>query len=505
MKRKKIVALALALLLALAACGQSEQDKIYDELTKTRSASESRPESEVSVPSDVTTTDDENELVITAWTRLRQPISTLDALAQEFMDAHPGVNVRVEYEVENVMTEPNINQRREAYNTRLRAEMGSGEADYILYAPSGTLNPYELSHSGVLLDMRPYWENDPNINKEDYFAPVLDAFAIDGKMTVIPFAFCFDGVYLNRSVMDSLQVDTDSFTTVDYKTVMDWYDQALAFTPDLQLIFGALGKDVFFNDERAAYINAEDRTASFDSPEFLEYLNRTNGITDNEPDLTELECYQGEYPDVVNEMLRSRATGEELALNKAIQRAYKYGEKGRDSLVCVTSMVMSSLVHYQQPLEYLAGPYPLESTNGQIALTSIDDFAVPSSIQNPDLAWEFISFCLQERESMVMEDGSLYTDFIPLNKHNFAKQIEVAVETLNNTYAQSGEEAEAAEVNGALVTEKLDAILSGTLVNGKVFSVDMAEFLEEFYINGLTTAEQCAEKIQGRAYIWLNE
>ncbi len=43
------------------------------------------------------------------------------------------------------------------------------------------------------------------------------------------------------------------------------------------------------------------------------------------------------------------------------------------------------------------------------------------------------------------------------------------------------------------------------LINSKVYVIDMNEYLTEFYDNKLTTPEQYAEKIQGRAYIWLNE
>ena len=43
------------------------------------------------------------------------------------------------------------------------------------------------------------------------------------------------------------------------------------------------------------------------------------------------------------------------------------------------------------------------------------------------------------------------------------------------------------------------------LLNGKLYSLDAGEYLEEFYQKGLTTPEECAEKIQGRAEIWLNE
>ena len=42
-------------------------------------------------------------------------------------------------------------------------------------------------------------------------------------------------------------------------------------------------------------------------------------------------------------------------------------------------------------------------------------------------------------------------------------------------------------------------------VYADAYNVDVQEFLDEYYVNGLITAEECADKIQGRAEIWLNE
>ena len=53
--------------------------------------------------------------------------------------------------------------------------------------------------------------------------------------------------------------------------------------------------------------------------------------------------------------------------------------------------------------------------------------------------------------------------------------------------------------------DKVNEIFSLPLVNLNSYGVDVQEYLDEFYVNELITAEQCAEKIQGRAEIWLNE
>ena len=57
----------------------------------------------------------------------------------------------------------------------------------------------------------------------------------------------------------------------------------------------------------------------------------------------------------------------------------------------------------------------------------------------------------------------------------------------------------------AVVIDQLNEIFSLPLVNLNSYDVDVQEYLDEFYVNELITAEQCAEKIQDRAEISLNE
>lgn len=60
-------------------------------------------------------------------------------------------------------------------------------------------------------------------------------------------------------------------------------------------------------------------------------------------------------------------------------------------------------------------------------------------------------------------------------------------------------------VDVAQVLEDTQFIVSQPLVPIDRYHIDVQDYLDEFYINGLVTPEQCAEKIQGRAEIWLNE
>ena len=56
----------------------------------------------------------------------------------------------------------------------------------------------------------------------------------------------------------------------------------------------------------------------------------------------------------------------------------------------------------------------------------------------------------------------------------------------------------------ALVAE-MDRILSHNPVCMDFYPLDVQEYLDEYYVNDLISAEECAKKIQDRTYMWLNE
>ena len=53
-------------------------------------------------------------------------------------------------------------------------------------------------------------------------------------------------------------------------------------------------------------------------------------------------------------------------------------------------------------------------------------------------------------------------------------------------------------VNGEEIVAFMDEVLSHSPVNIGKYNVDVQEFLDEYYVNELITAEECADKIQGR-------
>lgn len=521
--------LALCLVVSLGACNQkSEQDKKFDELTRKDSSAadifpESALESEASSASgessEAAPTPEPTPYVdpegLTGELTVLGPADTSDGiaktaveyLAEEFMKLHPGVKINVEF-ISSIFDDMPRAQRREQARSRILAELGSGEADYLLYSPIEELNIYGLSQSGMLLDLRPYFENDPSINPDDYYTQVLDAMSVDGKYTVMPFSFGFEGMMLNRPLMEEMKVDLDSIQAIDYKMLLDWYEQAKAIDPSAQASFGALTQEFLYTYEAPAYVDLENKTASFNSPEFIEFLTRTGAL--EEPDKEALGHYQflGEDIITVEWFMEKKMSGEELDREFINEYWQQFYDNAHQAVAAPTGIAAQELGLVSGLMKNLAGPYPAVSTKGQLGVYTTEDFAIPATMKNPDLAWKFISYCISEREDMQLKAGrAYYTARLPINKKNFAKQMEFC-RTSSMMYQTASyylEDFHQKNLDADLAVKKLDEFLSMPLVNGKTHVIDMSEYLTEFYDSKLTTPEQCAEKIQGRMDIWLHE
>lgn len=122
-----------------------------------------------------------------------------------------------------------------------------------------------------------------------------------------------------------------------------------------------------------------------------------------------------------------------------------------------------------------------------------------------ELAWEFMKHCVLPRDSADFSHlGSRqrYTHDIPLNKTNFRNSVAYLAEN-GSSGMTAGSQFDSLGLDD--MTEALEQVLSMPLVNTGAYGVDLQDHLDEYYVNGLTTPEQCAEKLQDRVSIWLHE
>lgn len=526
----------LALCLALVFCGcQSEQDEIYSQAMASQSESSllepssntSSGEASEDVPDYVTpptpgpdarltpAPDDDlsGELVIKTY--LQSTGDHLYWLAREFMELHPNVTILLDYDRKN--NEPlysaESKMEKNSFYTNVRMELASGEADYLIYSATLDLDYTSLARNGFLEDLWAYWENDPDIRDEDYFMPVIESFEVDGMLPVMPYSFYLTGGCFNKSYLEELGVDLSVLQLVDSDDILDWYERLRETHPDLQLFFTGTGKDGLFSSELASYIDLESNTASFDSPEFLTFLQRTQNVINDEP-ISDIVGWGNWY--YMEMALNYDETGKiSSPFVQSITSAKKVVTSSRDSFCTVAQVnIYDTISMFQQSYDYLAGPYPVLSTNGHLGiLADHGEFMMPTSMKNKELAWEFMKYCISEREDLTFNGyddfpstATFFTQFgIPVNKSNYGRIAEESVEQVKNVYGNGYEVLDFKPVNGEEIVAFMDEVLFHSPVNTGKYNVDVQEFLDEYYVNELITAEECADKIQGRAEIWLNE
>ena len=531
-KFRRILQIASLMFLILCTGCHSDQDKIFSESAETISQPSSKETSETVIPEvdydssnyigpdkselqDLEPIENDTlsgELLI----KLHWVNDNIKLLAQEFMQLHPDVKISFEETLSLAesmnLSREEIRMKKENFFSQVRMELASGEADYLLFCMQGHLDPVQLSKNGLLLDLQPYFDSDPEIDQGEYFSQILEAYSVDGKLPTIPMSVMYNAVYLNRPLLEKNGIDLSGTVTVTPQDLLNWYETVETSVDDLNLFFASPGKDTLFSTERLAYMDLLQKTAWFDSPEFVEFLKRTASTKNSDPELSADELGFVDSG-LFNEQIRFQKTGkmDERYFGPIGSYGYeKYGgisQKSRPALATWESVIHSTLLYLNQPMEYAAGPYPLLSSDGKLGLISREDFAIPSSCENPDLAWEFIKYCISPRKEDRMDfahlgSPTLYTTDLPLSKTNLYYHLQDLAENGHTGFSR-GYQFEAFVIDG--VIDQLNEIFSLPMVNLNSYDVDVQEYLDEFYINELTTAEQCAEKIQGRAEIWLNE
>ena len=195
--KRKCAALLFALLLVVEcfAC-QSEQDELYSQAVEDqKSAVSAAPTAEPGdgEASEMPQSEDSLAGELTIRVGVQRSMYEITALTMEFMKLHPGVTVTIDadYSITQWSGLSSAEQRmnQESFRSQLRTEIASGEADYLIFDFTDELDLAPLSQAGALSDMSEFWENDPDLQEDDLFMPVIEAFQVEGKMTAIPYAF----------------------------------------------------------------------------------------------------------------------------------------------------------------------------------------------------------------------------------------------------------------------------------------------------------------------------
>ena len=373
--------------------------------------------------------------------------------------------------------------------TKLNTEILSGNVPDLLLTDGLPVRQYAAK--GLLEDLYPYIDDD--MGRDAFISEVLDADSEDGRLYELPLGFQIVAAEGLGSVVGGY----DSWTLADLEDAMT------KLNPDATIFNVEVTRSDILN--YCLYMNADtfvdwtSRTASFDSPEFIDYLNFAAQFP------AEFDFSTFDWSDYEQDSARMRNGDQLLSMNSMLY--------GFDS-------VSQNFAELGGDLCYIGLP----STSGHdgTAFSLSSPVAITTSCRDKDAAWAFLRSMLSDE----CQTGQ-YSAF-PITKAAFQsaadKAMEKTYELDENGDPVLDENGEPIEIStggfsyddGPIIevyamTEEQFGTVKG-LISGTHRIMRYDESLNEIigdeagaFFAGEKTAEETAKLIQNRVQLYLAE
>ncbi|MDR0446449.1 MAG: extracellular solute-binding protein, partial [Oscillospiraceae bacterium] len=278
------------------------------------------------------------------------------------------------------------------------------------------LQPSKYVSKGVLEDLTPYLESDQYVSREDLFENILDATSTDGKLYHITPFFTIQTVVGKSSIFG----ERTSITTTELENVVNRYPDAMIMYTMSGFSFGATTSSEWLSNAANAivdaYIDWETLECSFNSQEFIDFLEFTKRFPATAPSFDPDFDFAGMYTD--DKVLLS---SQNIA---SVRDVRTYNETFGEQVAMFG--------------------YPTADESGSAIIMNAD-FAISKNSQHKELAWEFISRLLREDITLGASGGggfgfgggavlsinknrfedSAEQEMLPIEQRDFAKGVTV--------------------------------------------------------------------------------
>ncbi len=382
-------------------------------------------------------------------------------ITEQFMEDNPHIKVEVKQPSVEMSTTEDLMKISADMITELMS--GEGSDIYSVEIVPG----YKYTRSGLFVDLYTLMESDNDFNSADYYTNVLKAYENDGALYWTPIAFSNAIARLNAGVMADLDYDIPA--QIDFIGIYDLFMEAEAEN--------LLGSDAVVDKkhsikenlrgyEHRKYIDTEELEVSFDSEEFVEFLEKMKSL-----------------PFAESTGISNHADETDFTDNK--------------SLISVFSNSFIDMNSYADTESGGSKPVQLVSSDSANTFMKLGaSFAIASGSENREASWEFIKYLLAERDYDFEDEyaDNYYENYplwwaMPINKNNFRQLAEALSENDDITEQMS-------EIN-----ENLDTLSYIDLS----LDYQIGEIEADYYERDLISAKECARQIQDRAEIWIKE
>ncbi|MDE6936271.1 MAG: hypothetical protein K2P26_11740 [Oscillospiraceae bacterium] len=367
--------------------------------------------------------------------------------------------------------------------TRLLTELSAGKLPDLLYVEH--LPVLRFGAMGMLEDLWPYIENDPDLGREAVMDRVLECAEQDGKLYTVFNSFGINTVVGSTAVVG----DRTSWTLDDLRTALDTMPEGCAIFSPYSTKLRTL-KNLVYSD-LGSYVDWESGACSFDSEEFKEVLSFCN----------EMEAEQGGWA-----------------------QWYTLIPEGREMLL---DDVVGNFIRIQEHEAIFGGEisyvgYP--RSDGACGSSFIVDnpIAMTAVCKDKEGAWEFLRQFLLPQELPRDTFGDVWVsnaDF-PVNRESFEALLEESMK-LNSSTDEEDRPPKGMSVGGAdeLVFDLIytpttqaqyDQIMELYHAIDTIYTEDSAlwEIVSEQvqpYFAGDKSVDETAKLVQSRAELYVNE
>lgn len=311
--------------------------------------------------------------------------------------------------------------------------------------------PVQVYHNkGLLEDLYPYMENDPDIHMEDYFENVFKAISLDGKLPYIT-----DGAGISTMLADGeIMNGRTGWTLQDMEELLNTYG-----ADSVSNLSGAFFLKILLQTDDS-FVDWTSGRCSFDSPEFINLLELAGKI----------------------EGSSQRAFGEELSGDCAA--AYE---------------AVLSIFHIAQYRDYFHGNLKLSglpgNNGGYHAIIPEAKVGISSAGSRKEGAWEFV-------RTLLSEEHQKSCSMLPVHKGAFDTVMQAALEG-KSIWSESFENVSAAAEDVELTRQLLSSAAYVLNDNQALENIILEE--AGAYFSGAKKVEEAAEAIQNRVGLYIKE
>jgi len=367
--------------------------------------------------------------------------------------------------------------------TRLLTELSAGKLPDILYVDS--LPVLQFGGMGMLEDLWPYIENDPELGRTAVMEHVLECAEQNDELYMIFNTFGINTVVGSKAVVG----DRTSWTLDDLRV-------ALATMPEGCAIFSPYStkletlRNIIYAD-LGSYVDWENGACSFDSEEFKDVLSFCN----------EMETEQGGWA----QWYTLVPEGREMLLDDALRNFIRIQE--HEAI-------------FEGEVSYVG--YPRSDGECGSSFSIINPIAMTTACKDKEGAWSFLRQLLlpQELPKDTFGDVDVSNAAFPVNRESFEALLEESMR-LNSSTDEEDRPPKGMSVVGAdervfdliytpTTQAQYDQIMELYNAISTVYTEDSAlwEIISEQvqpYFAGDKSVDEAARLIQSRAELYVNE